>query len=47
MEKKYYSQGVNRKPFNFAIKDHVRISSDKGCVLRKDTFRVGRKNILS
>ena len=28
--KKYYSQGVNRKPFKFAIKDHVRISRDKG-----------------
>ena len=27
---KYYSQGVNRKPFKFAIKDHVRISRDKG-----------------
>ena len=43
---KYYSQGVNCKPFKFAIKDHVRISRDKVC-LRKDTFRVGRKNILS
>ena len=28
--KKYYSQGVNRKPFKFAIKDHIRISRDKG-----------------
>ena len=28
--KKYYSQGVNRKPFKFAIRDHVRISRDKG-----------------
>ena len=28
--KKYYSQGVNRKPFKFAIRDHVRISHDKG-----------------
>ena len=28
--KKYYSQGVNRKPFKFSIKDHVRISRDKG-----------------
>ena len=28
--KKYYSQGVNRKPFKFAFKDHVRISRDKG-----------------
>ena len=27
--KKYYSQGVNSKPFKFAIKDHVRISRDK------------------
>ena len=27
--KKYYSQGVNRKPFKFPIKDHVRISRDK------------------
>ena len=24
--KKYYSQGGNRKPFKFAIRDHVRIS---------------------
>ena len=30
IRKKYYSQGVNRKPFKFAIKDHVRISRDKG-----------------
>ena len=28
--KKYYSQVVNRKPFKFAIRDHVRISRDKG-----------------
>ena len=28
--KKYYSQGENHKPFKFAIKDHVRISRDKG-----------------
>ena len=28
--KKYYSQVVNRKPFKVAIKDHVRISRDKG-----------------
>ena len=28
--KKYYSQGVNRKPFKFAIKDHGRMSRDKG-----------------
>ena len=28
--KKYYSQGVNRKPFKFAIREHVRISRDKG-----------------
>ena len=27
--KKYYSQGVNHKPFIFAIRDHVRISRDK------------------
>ena len=27
---KYYSQGVNRKPFNFGIGNHVRISRDKG-----------------
>ena len=27
---KHYSQGVNRKPFKFAIGDHVRISRDKG-----------------
>ena len=28
--KMYYSQGVNRKPFKFAIRDHIRISRDKG-----------------
>ena len=28
--KKYYSQGVNRKPFKFSIRYHVRISRDKG-----------------
>ena len=28
--KKYNSQRVNRKPFKFAIGDHVRISRDKG-----------------
>ena len=28
--KKYYSQGVNRKPFKFSIRDRVRISRDKG-----------------
>ena len=28
--KKYYSQGVNRKPFRFVIRDHVRITRDKG-----------------
>ena len=32
--KKYYSQGVNRKPVKFAIGDHVRISRDK-CVFAK------------
>ena len=26
--KKYYSQGVNRKSFTFAIRDHVRSSRD-------------------
>ena len=35
--KKKYSQGVNCKPFKFAIRDHLRISRDedvfaKGCV---------------
>ena len=30
IEKKYYSQGVNRKSYKFAIKDHVRISRDEG-----------------
>ena len=33
--KKYYSQGVNRKPSKFAIRDHVRISRDK-CVFAKE-----------
>ena len=28
--KKYYSHGVNRKPLKFAIRDHIRISRDKG-----------------
>ena len=28
--KKYYSQGVNRKPFKFTIRGHVRISRDIG-----------------
>ena len=28
--KKYYSQGINRKPLKFAIRDYVRISRDKG-----------------
>ena len=28
--KKYYSHGVKRKPFKIAIRDHVRISCDKG-----------------
>ena len=28
--KKYYSQGVNRKPFKFANTYHVRISRGKG-----------------
>ena len=27
---KYYRQGVNCKPLKFAIKDHVRVSHDKG-----------------
>ena len=43
--KKYYSQGVNRKPFKCAIRDHVRISRDKGVFA--NTFRGGRKNISS
>ena len=43
--KKYYSQEVNRKLFKFAFQDHVRSSRDKG--FRKDTFRIGRKNISS
>ena len=30
IRKKYYSQGVNCKPFKFAIRDHVRINRDKG-----------------
>ena len=46
MWKKYYSQEVNRKPFKFAISDHVRISCDIG-VFARGTFRGGRKNILS
>ena len=32
--KQYYSQGVNRKPFKFAIKDYVRISRDKGVFVK-------------
>ena len=34
MEKKYYSQGVNHKPFKFAIKDHLYISRDKGVFVK-------------
>ena len=33
--KKYYSQGVNRKPFKFAIRDHVRISRDKAVFAKR------------
>ena len=32
--KKYYSQEVNRKPFKLAIRDHVRISRDKGVLAK-------------
>ena len=32
--KKYYCQGVNRKPFKFAIRDHLRISRDKGVLAK-------------
>ena len=30
IRKKYYSQGAIRKPFKFAIRDHVRTSRDNG-----------------
>ena len=44
--KKYYSQGVNRNPLNLPLKITYVSVVIKVC-LRKDTFRVGRKNILS
>ena len=50
--KKYYSQGVNSKPFKFAIGYHVRISRDKvvfkgGETIRSEVFGGGRKNIYN
>ena len=34
IRKKYYSQGVNRKPIKFAIRDHERICRDKGVFVK-------------
>ena len=46
IRKKYYSQRVNRKPFNLPLKITYVSVVIKVC-LRKDTFRVARKNMLS
>ena len=43
---KYYSQGVNRKPFKFVIRDHERISREKR-MYAKRYVQSCRKNISS
>ena len=44
--KRYYSQGVNRKPFKFAIKDHVLISRDKGVFAKRHVQSWSEENFV-
>ena len=44
--KKYNSQGVNRKPFKFAIRDHVRISCDKGLFVKGNVQRWSEEHFV-
>ena len=44
--KKYYSQGVNRKPVKFAIKDHIRISRDKSVFAKGYVQRWSEKHFI-